>query len=299
MIEGRPAGLEAGRAHVFSKLPGDGLMSVRKFGPKASGSPVVLLLLVLAGALLFGSAGEAPAADSPDSTDPQELILSTRESYSLIDDYTATFIKQERVNGRLKPVETVFMKFQKPFKVYMKWVEGAKEGQEILYVEGKNGGKVLAHPGFGGFLGGMLTMILPTFAISPDGPTAMKDNLHPVTDAGIGNMIENIISNNAKARTNDDLHLYYRGESSVDGRMAFLVERILPQEEGYPAHRAQLFIDKEYRLPIMMVLHDWSDELIGSYEFRDLVLNPGLAPEEFEHRNKDYRFGVTPPIIKD
>lgn len=274
-------------------------MSTGKNGPKVARRPAVLLLIAFTGALLFGLAREAPASDSPDAPDPQELILSTRDSYSQIQDYTVTFIKQERIHGHLMPTETVFMKFQKPFKVYMKWIEGAKEGQEVLYVDGKNGDKVLAHPGFGGFFGGILTMILPTFAISPMGPTAMKDNLHPITDAGLGNMIENVIRNNTIAQTNNDLQLYYRGESAVDGRTAFLVERILPQEEGYPAHRAELFIDKEYRLPVMLVLHDWSDELTASYEFKDLVLNPGLAPEEFEHRYKDYRFGVAPPIIKD
>ena len=238
----------------------------------------------------------ALASDSPD---PHQLILSTRASFASVKDYTAIFIKQERINGKMRPPETVSMKFQKPFKIYMKWIAGAKQGQEVLYVKGENGGKVLAHPGFGGFIGGMLTLILPTFAISPDGPTAMKDNLHPITDAGIGNLIETIISNNSIALANNDLKLFFRGEAKVDGRPALVVERILPKVEGYPAHRAKLYIDKEYNLPVKLVLHDWSNQLIANYEYRKLVLNPGLKPIDFERYNKEYRFGVAPPIIKD
>lgn len=257
------------------------------------------IAVLLSALLLAGSLAVPLSSRAGDSPEAQNLILSTRESYASVEDYTATFIKQERIKGTLRKPETVFFKFKKPFKVYMKWTSGAKEGQEALYVEGKYSGKMIAHPGFGGFLGGMLTLVLPTFAISPDGPTAMKDNLHPVTDAGIGNMIENIIHNNTIALANNDLSISVLGEAEVDGRPCVVVERILPEEAEYPAHRAQLYIDKGYNLPVKLVLHDWDDELIASYEYNKLTLNPGLEEVEFQRYNKDYRFGVAPPIIKD
>ncbi len=270
-------------------------MATRRFGrwPLLGRRGLLVAAVLLTSVALLG---QAWADDSPD---PHRIIISTRASYDAIEDYTATFIKQERINGTLGLPEVVFMKFQKPFKVYMKWVEGKKEGQEVLYVEGNNGGKMLAHPGFGGFIGGMLGLILPTFAVSPDGPTAMKDNLHPITDAGIGNMIEKVIQNNDIARANNDLSLVLQGEEPVDGRPCTVVERILPEGGSYPAHRARLYIDKGYNLPVKLVLQDWSDELIASYEYTDLVLNPGLEPINFQRQNKDYRFGIGPPIIKD
>lgn len=270
-------------------------MWTKTSGSRFGLSQVAALLTVLC-VSSFAAPHRAHAGESPD---PNALILSTRESYSSVEDYTATFIKQERINGELKNIETVHMKFQKPFKVYMKWIAGAKEGQETLFVEGKNGGKILAHPGFGGFIGGMLSLILPTFAISPDGPTAMTGNLHPITKAGIGNMIEGIIQNNSLAQANNELSIKVMGETEVDGRPCVVVERILPKGTDYPAHRAQLYIDKGYNLPVKLVLHNWSDQLMASYEYTKLVLNPGLESIEFERRNKDYRFGLAPPIIKD
>jgi len=241
----------------------------------------------------------SPAALAGQSPDPYKLLLSLRSSFAPIQGYTTTFTKHERVNGDLRPREVIFMKFQKPFKIYFKWLEGAKQGQEILYVKGKNGNKILAHPGFGGTVGGMINMILPTFALSPDGPSAMQGNLHPITGAGIGMLIEKIIRISSKALENNDLSLTYKGDVEVDGRPAVLVERVLPQKDGYPAHRTHYYIDKEYNFPVKVVLHDWAGRLTASYEYTALVLNPGLKPIDFEIRNKEYRFGLLPTIIID
>ncbi|MFQ5894028.1 MAG: DUF1571 domain-containing protein, partial [Nitrospinota bacterium] len=231
------------------------------------------LSLVICIAALFwtSSLARSGSASAGESPDPYQLILSTRASFESVRDYTATFTKQERINGTLRPPEVIFLKFQRPFKVYMKWVDGAKEGQEVLYVKGQNGGRILAHPWFGGFVGEVLTLILPTFALSPDGPTALRDSRHPITRAGIGMLIEKIVEVNSLALARGDLSLSFQGEGQVDGRPAAVVDRILPQKEGYPAHRTRYYIDKEYNLPVRVVLHDWTDQLTAYYEYSALV----------------------------
>ena len=257
---------------------------------------LVACLAVLGGAVALVASASARSAQRPD---PYKILVSTRDSFASIHGYTATFTKHERVHGHLMPRETVFMKFQTPFQIYMKWLDGAKEGQEILYVKGENGNKILAHPGFAGTIGGIINLILPTFAISPDGPSAMRDNRHPITRAGIGMLIDKIIRVSSKALASNDLSLTYKGDVEVDGRTAVLVERILPQKDGYPAHRTQYYIDKEHNIPVKVILHDWSGRLTASYEYAALVLNPGLKPVDFEIRNKEYRFGFLPTIIRD
>src|SRR5260221_10550891 len=54
-------------------------------------------------------------------------------------DYTATFIKQERVDGAdLQELQTIQLKIRhKPFGVYMKWLEGGDVGRELLFAEGQ------------------------------------------------------------------------------------------------------------------------------------------------------------------
>ncbi|MCA9660340.1 MAG: DUF1571 domain-containing protein, partial [Myxococcales bacterium] len=76
-----------------------------------------------------------------------DIVESMERAYKNVDDYTATFVKRERVRGRLLPREVMELKFAKPFKVYLRWGSGKHEGQEVLYVDGWNGGKIRAHTG--------------------------------------------------------------------------------------------------------------------------------------------------------
>ncbi len=67
---------------------------------------------------------------------PEEWILEAEEALANIDSYTAVFHKQERVKGWLKAEEVVFLKFKKPFKVYMRWLKDPGKGREVVYADG-------------------------------------------------------------------------------------------------------------------------------------------------------------------
>ena len=62
-------------------------------------------------------------------------------AYDGIQDYTALFLKRERVDGSLLPLETIDLRFQAPFKVYMAW-RIPHAGRVIVYVEGENDSKI-------------------------------------------------------------------------------------------------------------------------------------------------------------
>ena len=67
-------------------------------------------------------------------TDGSQLITMLEQmeaSYAKLNDYTATFQKQERVGEKLNDREQIFVKFAKPFKVYMKWLETAPKEARI------------------------------------------------------------------------------------------------------------------------------------------------------------------------
>jgi hypothetical protein len=70
------------------------------------------------------------------------------------------------------------------------------------------------------------------------------------------------------------------------------VEGILPRDPraGYYAYRVELFFDEERRLPIRVVVYDWSDQLVEDYTYADLRLNPGLTTLDFDPGNKEYGF---------
>ena len=74
-------------------------------------------------------------------------------------DYTCTFYKRERINGRLTPLYVMEMKARtKPRSIYFKFADPYK-GREAIFVEGQNGGKILAHEvGFTKLLAGTLEL---------------------------------------------------------------------------------------------------------------------------------------------
>ena len=90
------------------------------------------------------------------------LVEQMESSYSQVKDYRAIFHKQERVDGKLLPEETILLKFQEPLKIYMKWISEPLNGTEALYVKGKYENKLIAHSG--GILG-MITVSLDPVAL--------------------------------------------------------------------------------------------------------------------------------------
>src|SRR5262249_11735785 len=94
-------------------------------------------------------------------------------------DYTATFLKQERVDGVLRDLETIQLKLRhKPFSVYMKWLEGGDEGRQVLFVEGQNDDKLQVR------LGGIKSR-LPVVKLKPTDSLAMQESRHPITEMGL------------------------------------------------------------------------------------------------------------------
>ena len=109
-----------------------------------------------------------------------------QERYQSVNDYTCTFFKRERISGKLIPAHIMAMKVRtKPQSIYLKFQQPAK-GREAIYIAGRHGGKVLAHDvGFNKLLAG-------TLALEPTSARAMDDCRHPITEAGIGPLLETV-----------------------------------------------------------------------------------------------------------
>lgn len=235
-----------------------------------------------------GGISTSQGAAAPDLV---EMLRRAQKKYESVADYTATFHKQQRVGGVLHDEEVALYKFKKPFSVYMKWTGAIDKGREALYVEGKHDGKVLVH------LGGMVNYFAPTFALHPKGALAMRKNLRPITESGLGNTIALLVKVCEQARSNGDLSVRYLGEGETAGRPVNRFERILPAGKGYPAHKTLVDVDRETGFPISVVSHGWNGELLEKYLYEDLRMNVGLTDADFDRANRAYQFGyVTVPI---
>lgn len=213
------------------------------------------------------------------------LLEKVERSYESVRDYTALFYKRERIDGEWMPEETVFLKFQRPFKAYLRWLPGAHGGREALYVEGTNRNKVLIHEpdGISRFF---------TFLLDPGGWRILQESRFPFTEIGIGRLIARIVRDARKAWSKGEMRLVDRGRSTIKGREVLDMEAILPQDEraGYSFYRTILSIDREFWLPVSASIYGWDNRLLGTYAYSDLRLNVGLGDEDFDPSNPTYNF---------
>lgn len=248
---------------------------------------LTLNLLVLASALLAAPASaQSPApASAAEAVQLRQHVYAMERAYASVRDYTATFYKQERVKGRLLAVETMQLKFRKPFGVYLRWVGGDFDGREVLYVRDWNDGKIRAHQG---------SFPDVTVNLRPDSNLAMRGNRHPITQMGFGEVIKLMVrdARHSEANPQDGVEYIDHGESDVYGVRSRCIEASVPLRSfaDYYAHRARICFDVKSKMPTRVTVWDYEDALIEDYGFENVRLNPGLSDADFDPENGDYNF---------
>lgn len=198
--------------------------------------------------------------------------------------YTAIFHKQQRVDGELLPEETIFIKWRKPFSLYMSWIEEPYKGSELLYSEGWNDNRARVHRG------GILRCI--TRDLEPKHPRLLAGNLRPFTDTGLGYLVKSVECNVRKAVSAGEFSCYERGEESAFGRKTQRFEVVFPKDrnKGYDAYRLVIDQDPESKLLVQIRIYDWDDQLFEYYGYENLKLDAGLTDSDFDPENPDYHF---------
>jgi hypothetical protein len=243
-----------------------------------------------------GAPSAASAVPSLTSSETVEMakraIAECRAKFAPVRDYTCTFAKRERIDGRLTPPHVMHMKVRNnPTSIYFKFQKPNK-GREAIYVAGKHGGKVLAHDvGIGRLLAG-------TMNLDPRGSMAMEDCRHPITEAGIGALIETVAKHWALELTAGESQVRFNHEMTIGPRRCTLIESVHPDRQPhFLFHMARLYIDQEHGLPIRFEAYDWpkragaAPELVEEYTYHDLKVNVGLNEHDFDPGNKAYSFG--------
>ncbi|KPK86338.1 MAG: hypothetical protein AMJ81_01455 [Phycisphaerae bacterium SM23_33] len=208
-------------------------------------------------------------------------LQAYRERY---DDYTCTFIKQERLNGQLRPEQWIEVKYaEKPFSVAMRWTQNPPIGDRAVYVEGKYNGQMVVRPR------GLLHKLIGSQMRAPDGPEAMANTLRPITSFGFRRMMESLLEVYEKARQRGEGSCRFLGCREVAGRRALALERLLPPRSDYPAKTTVWYLDTERLVPLALEGYDWDDQLICCYLFKDVAFNVGLAAEDFTPEANDMK----------
>ena len=229
--------------------------------------------------ILFGLAW-SPALVAGSTVDPAIIMRRMTNAYKGIHDYTALFLKRERIAGVMRPMEEIEMRFQAPFKIYMSW-QKPDNGRVLTFTKGKNDNKILVNPG--GMLRFMQVSLAPTSAL------AMRNEHHSILEAGLHNTIMLLKRQYERGMRRNEMELRFRGYGEVDGRPTYHLEFICRADnpDDYYAYRGEIWVDKENYLPTKLHIYDWDNKLYEHYEYHRLRLNPGLGPGAFTMPTKD------------
>jgi hypothetical protein len=207
-------------------------------------------------------------------------------------DYSCTFVKRERVEGELTPYTHMRLKVRhRPFSVYIHFDGPADQrGQEAIYVEGRNDGKLLAH-------GTGIKAIVGTVALDPTSPRAMAGSRHPITCIGILNMTRMFREQGAAETQFGECEVRFMPGARIDNRSCTCMQMVHPvPRREFKYHMARVFIDDELNLPIRFETYDWPSRLgdppvlNGEYTFLKLKPNNGFTDMDFDVRNPRYGY---------
>jgi hypothetical protein len=247
----------------------------------------VPLRLLAAAAVLAGAPAraEAPAAD-PARRAAAEAIRAAQAAAAAFGDVTATLHKTEWKGGPL-PYERIVLKLRnRPRAVYMRWVTGPRRGQEVIWREGWNGGKLRAHKGS-----------FPDFSVNlaPTGWLAMRGSRHPVMHVGFDHILGALAHDFALADTNPECVGASRdlGVEDVHGAPARCFE--FDTDKGrcptMYAYRARFCMDRASGLPSAVKVWDLEDgeiRLVEDVSYAEIRVDAGLTDADFDPDRYDF-----------
>jgi hypothetical protein len=218
--------------------------------------------------------------------DLAEESLATMEAVS---DYTAVFSKRELLGSRLTS-QTMEMKFRhRPFSVYFKF-RGAEAGREVIYIDGRNRGNLLVHETGVAALAGTIT-------IAPTAPEVMKNTRHPITQAGLYNLVAKVVDQWRSESRYGEVDVKTFPNAKLGDLPCIAIQTTHPQpRREFKFHMTRLYLDRDQKLPVRVEQFGWprngSDKppLVEEYTYTNVRVNVGLTDLDFDQRNPAYGF---------
>jgi hypothetical protein len=181
----------------------------------------------------------------------------------------------------LQPKEVTEIHFrEQPFSVIMRWTQGARKADAVMYVDGENDGKLLARPS-----GALARRIVGDIvARDVDGSDAKASGRVTLNRFGMKNALVKTIKQWQAASDRGALQVEFLGVQKVkelDDRPCYVFRRLYDQEED-GVTELTTYIDEETLLQTGSILKGKDGQLIATYFFRDIKLNPTFMPAQFQ-----------------
>jgi hypothetical protein len=200
------------------------------------------------------------------------LNVSLKRYQRDVERYTCTFVKQERIGGKLRDREVIRCDFREsPFAVRMEWLEGAGRAKVMLYPAGDREDHLYVVPS-----NKIARAALPYVARNLNDASVRAASRYPANEFGLCNGVRRLIQDWQLAKDHGILRTRYDGVKTVPelgNRACHVIHRdcVVPEHDGMTA--VTVYFDTETLLQAGAVLKT-GDDLLATYYFNDLVLNP-------------------------
>ena len=242
--------------------------------------------------LVLGNEGRARAFSRmrPESvevilnnSDDWVLLVTGKQALSQFAAYTATFIKQERIKGKLQDPERIQLKYrEQPRAFHMKWVAGPFKGREVLYNETLLGpDRIRVREA--GLLG------IKAVTLGVDSVVAKRGSKHVATELGLKHLVFLMERDYHKGMESGRLVRVNHGIEDLDGSPIFKLESQMPDGQGFYCMRMIHYSDFKRGFEVKCEMFDFNDQLFETFYYKDLNMNPGLCDLDFDPKNRAYR----------
>jgi hypothetical protein len=175
-----------------------------------------------------------------------------------------------------------------PFSVYLKF-DQPHAGREVIYVDGLNKGKLLAHEsGFRSLAG--------TVQFLPTSKEALAENRYPITQAGMIKMLGIVIDQWESDGQYQEVQVK-ESKVNVGNEPCVLLEAVHPQPRDYfKFHKTRLYLHRDTQFPIRVEQYAWPEKeggdavLVEEYTYTQIKTNLGMTDIDFDKTNPAYQF---------
>jgi hypothetical protein len=203
-----------------------------------------------------------------------------------VQSYQLVMQKQERLQGKIQKKEMVEVAFkQDPFSVSLRWREGARKADRVVFVKGENDDMMLAHPT------GVAASLVKVVKRKVDGPEAKEAGRYPLDQFGLKNSLMRAVTSMKTAKEKNLLQVAFLGEVPVieaGNKPCYKLRRTYLEPEADGVMELTVYVDKSTWLPVGWVMKGKTNpttgnrDFIAEYFFKDIRLNPKFGPDQFK-----------------
>ena len=225
---------------------------------------------------------ESAAVDNP----LQALHKKAASKWLSLESYTCRMRRREVVGSQPKPEEVLEVRFRRePFSVYFKWIGAEGKGREAVYVQGQHGSLIHTLTAAGD------VFLVPggtRFKVAPDSLLVKNKSRYPITEAGIGPLIERFgklvaALDRSDPRAGSAKYLGQFKRKEFEQKVEVVLQTLAPGwEPQLPQGGQRLWcFDPEHGLPVLIVTHDEANREVEYYCHERFEFPGRLSDDDF------------------